>query len=411
MDNEVEDTARANLPKGIIERSHRIWNGIPSIWKYVTGLYLVAKVALTLTSVLAINAFDAFLRSIPAQDLHTNTDTAQMAISSQKWYSMWFAWDSLLYERMTRAEPGFDWDLQFGFPPLYSLMGRLLAIPLGGNTFLALLLISNVSFVLSLYFGYRLAERILGDEDSARRFTKYIVLMPTAFLFQAALTESLFLCLVLACFYYAERRKWLLVGLLGFLMALSRSVGFMLVIPLALVLLQQGQYSLRPRALLGYVKAGYPLLLVPAGWLSFMGYCRWQTGDWYRYKHVQEEGYSIETQNPLRTIWDGITTAEPPDKVRIWLVVVVLVITLIALKYVKPAYVVCGLVLVMVPLGIGVQGYRSLLRYMAVVFPVCLVFAVWGKRALVDMCLSTCLALLQGVLWVVWLAYWSGFIV
>ena len=98
--------------------------------------------------------------------------------------------------------------------------------------------------------------------------------MPAAFLFQAALTESLFLCLVLACFYYAECRKWLLVGVLGFFLALSRSVGFVVVVPLALVLLQQEIRRPYPRAVFNCVKSGLWLLLVPAGWLSFMAYCR-----------------------------------------------------------------------------------------------------------------------------------------
>jgi Gpi18-like mannosyltransferase len=397
--------------RAVTERCRRGWDRVPPAWRHVVGLFLFAKATLTVTGLVALHAFDAFLRSVPADGLRTSTQAAKLAISTHQSASMWFAWDSLLYERMERARPGFDWDLQFGFPPLYPLLGRALAALLGGHTFLSLFIVSNVSFLLALYYGYRLVEKVSGDEASARRFTRYLVLMPAAFLFQAALTESLFLLLVLASFYYAEQHKWIRVGVLGFCAALSRSVGFLLVVPLLLVLVQQGGYRLRPRALLSYARTGYPLLLVPGGWLAFMAFCRWQTGDWLRYSHLQVQSYSIVTQSPLRTVWTGITTAEPHDAFRMWFAVAYLVVTAAAVRYVKPAYVVYALLLICVPLGIGVQGYRSLIRYLVVVFPVCMVFAAWGRRATIDMYLSIGLALTQGVLWVTWLAYWTGFIV
>ncbi|MEK8105605.1 hypothetical protein NKG94_11505 [Micromonospora sp. M12] len=117
------------------------------------------------------------------------------------------------------------------------------------------------------------------------------MLLPTAFLFQAALTESLFVCLALAAFYYAERRRWLLVGVLGYFLAMSRSVGLLMALPLALVLLRQHDWRLGPRALLGYLRIGWPLLLLPAGWFTFMAYCRWRGGDWFAYQHAQETGW------------------------------------------------------------------------------------------------------------------------
>ena len=125
------------------------------------------------------------------------------------------------------------------------------------------------------------------------------MLLPTAFLFQAALTESLFLCLALAAFWYAERRRWLLVGIVGYFLALSRSVGFLVVDPAGPGAAAPARVPARPRARSGGTCGrGWPLVLVPAGWLTFMAFCRWQCGDWFAYKHAQEQGWGITRAEP-----------------------------------------------------------------------------------------------------------------
>jgi hypothetical protein len=396
-------------------RLRRAWQRIPGHWKFVVGLFLAAKVVFTLLGLLAIWGFDNVLTATPANDIRSFTDTAQHDISSHRSVSMWFVWDSFLYLGIERGpllprDPG---ALQFKFLPLYPLLGRLVTPLLGGRDDLALLLVSNVAFLMLLYYGYRLGQRLLGDDDAARRFTRYLVLLPAAFLFQAALTESLFLCLVLACFYYAEGRKWVQVGLIGFFLALSRSTGFLVVIPLALVLLQQNRYRLGPAALLRYVRSGWPLLLVPAGWLTFMAYCWWLTGDWLRYKHLQEQGWGIILGNPVRQLWRGLHTPAI-DAIRVWFAVAFLALTAACVRYIKqikPGYLVYVLISVMVPLSIGPPVYKSLIRYLVVVFPLCLLFAIWSRRHTVDVYLTAGLALLQGVLLVLWVNPWTTFII
>jgi Gpi18-like mannosyltransferase len=246
---------------------------VPPRWSFALALFFGSKLVLTLVGVVTLYAFDGVPGAPPADD--TLMRTQQHAVSSHRSISMWFAWDSFLYDRLSRLPLSGGWN-EFSFPLLYPFLARPVGFVLGGNTALALLLISNVAFLLQLYYAQGLAARLLGDEAAARRFTRYLLLMPAAFLFQAALTESLFLCLALATFYYAEHRRWLIVGIVGYFLALSRSVGFFVVIPLALVLLRQHRYRVDPRALRGYVKVGWPLVLLPAGWLTFMAFCRWQ---------------------------------------------------------------------------------------------------------------------------------------
>ncbi len=377
-------------------------------WGLVLGLFLGSKIVLTVTGVVATVAG----RSVPGIP---PLDRAQMwgqqqEISPHRAVNMWFAWDSFIYDGLARASLTGDWT-GFAFPLLYPFLGKALAVVLGGNTAIALLVISNIAFLGMLYYAYRLGERLLGDAGGARRFTTYLVLLPTAFLFQAALTESLFLCLTLACFYYAERRRWLLVGVIGFFLGTSRSVGFLVAVPLALVLLQQHRYRLGPRTLWRYVRTGWPLLLIPAGWLTFMAFCRWKGGDWFAYKKAQEAGWSIRVQNPLPVLIEGLSNGRPADAARVWLAVVVLVVVLAGLRRAWFPYLVYALIMVAVPLSMGPPVYKSLLRYLLAVFPVALVLARWTRERTADVWLSAAMALLQGGLFVVWLAYWTHFII
>lgn len=386
------------------------WAGdeVPTRWVWALGFFFGTKLVLTLVGVVALQAFDGVPGAPPADE--TTMRAQQDAISSYRSISMWFAWDSFLYDRLSRLPLDGPWR-DFGFPLLYPFLARPVAVVLGGDTALALLLISNIAFLFQLYYAQGLAATLLGNEASARRFTKYLVLMPTAFLFQAALTESLFLCLALAAFYYAERRRWLVVGVVGYFLALSRSVGFFVVIPLALVLLRHGRYRLDLRALRGYVRAGWPLALLPAGWLTFMAFGRWQSGDWFAYKHAQERGWGIRVQNPLTLLLDGLTTADPRDTVRAWFAVAFLAVLVAGFKRAEVPYLVYALIMIMVPLSMGPPVYKSLLRYLLAVFPVCLVLARWAKNASVDTYLTAALALVQGALLVVWLTYWTHFII
>jgi hypothetical protein len=385
----------------------RLGDRVPAPWGFVVGLFFGSKLVLTLVGLVALHAYVGVAGAPPGDETMW---AQQQAISPHRWISMWFAWDSFLYDHLSRTPLTGHWQ-GFSFPLLYPFLARPVAVVLGGNTAMALLLISNIAFLLQLYYAHRLAGRLLGNEALARRFTRYLVLMPAAFLFQAALTESLFLCLALATFYYAEQRRWLVAGIVGFFLALSRSVGFLVVIPLALVLLQQHRYRLGPRALWKYVKVGWPLVLVPAGWLTFMAFCKWQSGDWFAYKHAQESGWGISLQNPLGVMLKGLTGATPPDGVRVCFAIAVLAIVIAGVKRIGAPYLVYTLLMVMVPLSIGPPVYKSLLRYLLAAFPVCLVLAQWARNARVDTYLTATLALVQGALFVLWLIYWTHFII
>jgi hypothetical protein len=389
----------------------RTWlQRVPPHWRFILGLFLGTKLVLTLTAIVAVHAFDGMKWAL-SPDFVAWYDDGHNAIAADRAVSVWFPYDAVWYVHLVRTPltgPDADLLIQFCFPPLYPLLGKAVLPFVGFSAPAALFLISNGASLLLLYYAYRLGERLWGDADEARRFTRYLVLMPTAFVFQAALTESLFVCLVLACFYYAESRRWLLVGVLGFFAALTRSIGFLLAIPLGLLLFEQAGYRLRKQ-----LWKGWPLVLVPGGWLAFLAYSKVRTGDWQRYEHLQQSRWGIKLGNPLRLLWSGLVDGGvTEDSVRLWFAAAFLVLMFIAAWYLRPAYVVYGLIFILMPLAVGPEAaYRSLLRYLLVVFPAALLLARWARRPAVDPYLTAVLAFVQGALLVTWVVDWTGFIV
>lgn len=406
-DAEDRPTGVRGWPGRATRGAARLAAGVPAPWRFVLAVFVGSKLVLSLVAVTALTAWDG----VPGHPGGRGGDArpagrhvaAPVALPLVRL-------GLLLYDHLARLPLTGGWS-EFGFPLLYPFLARPVAALLGGNTVWALLLVANVAFLFQLYYAHRLGERLGGGDAAARRFVRYLLLLPAAFLFQAALTESLFLCLALAAFWYAERRRWLLVGVVGFFLALSRSVGFLVVVPLALVLLRQHAYRLDPRTLGRYLRLGWPLLLLPAGWLAFMAFAGWQTGDWFAYQHAQERGWGIRVQNPLWVAYHGLTGGSAADAARVWLALAVVAVAVAGFRRAELPYLVYTLIVVLVPLSMGPPVYKSLLRYLLAAFPVALVLARWARRATVDTWLTAALALFQGALFVVWLTYWTHFII
>jgi hypothetical protein len=142
------------------------------------------------------------------------------------------------------AEHGYTvGDLKLGaqgnvvFFPLYPLLVKMIAA-LTGNVFLAGVLVSNVAFLIALAYLYGLARYEFGEETAARTVF-YLAAAPTAVFFSAMYSESVYIALVCAAFYYAQRRVWDFAALTGALAAATRNTGVLLALVIALEGLHQ----------------------------------------------------------------------------------------------------------------------------------------------------------------------------
>lgn len=210
----------------------------------------------------------------------------------------WRNWDGHWYTLI--ALHGYSYDrATTAFYPLYPLLLRWTAWLLDGQIELAGVLLSNLCFLAALVLLYRLIELDF-SASLAKRALLYLALFPTAYYFSAVYSESLFLLVSVGAFYAARRDRWWLAGLCGFLAALTRIHGVLLVIPLGLLFLKQQGFD--PRR---WRSNPISLTLVPAGLMAYMAYLRRVWDDPLVMVKVQKE-WERYSANPLTTLLTGV---------------------------------------------------------------------------------------------------------
>ncbi len=153
--------------------------------------------------------------------------------------------------------------------PLYPMLIKGLGVFFGGTPdgyALAGFIISNMLFVIAMFFLFKLVEEELNSKKALRVCT-YLLFFPTAFFFSAVYAESLFFLLTVGAFYYANKRMWLWAGIFGFLSSLTRTFGVLLFVPFVYMYLKDRDFDFK--------RINYKILwvcLVPLGLLVYLSY-------------------------------------------------------------------------------------------------------------------------------------------
>lgn len=188
------------------------------------------------------------------------------------------------------------------FFPLYPLLSRGLA-ELGGGGSAAVLLaayaVSLAAFLAALVLLHRLTALELGRR-AAWPTLLLLCVFPASLYFGAPYSESLFLLCSVGAFYAARRGSWAWAGVAAAGASATRSAGILLLLPLAVLYLQQSGRRLRPDVLW--------LALAPLGLVAYAVYLGAAYGDPLSFSHVQEF-WSRTFAGPLVGAWDGATAA------------------------------------------------------------------------------------------------------
>ena len=132
------------------------------------------------------------------------------------------------------------------FFPLYPMAIKVLAWLPGVGPLGAALFISNACFLGALVVLHGLTRLEGMSAAVARTSVLLIAIFPTAFFFLAPYTESPFLLLSVSAFWFARRDRWAMAALMGALAALTRSIGLVLVLGLAVEAIQRTREDGRP---------------------------------------------------------------------------------------------------------------------------------------------------------------------
>jgi len=313
---------------------------------------------------------------------------AKLSQTGQVLLGVWERSDALWYLHLARDGYGVAGP-STAFMPLYPALIR--ALSWGGlPPLLAAILLSNGAFLVALVALFGLVERDFGAEV-ARRAVWIQALLPASFYLLAPYTEALFLALSVGALLMARQGRWQWAGLMGGLLAATRTVGI-LILPALLIEFLAARRRGRGTPWLQVLWLG----LVPVGLLLVMGLQAHSTGDPLAFLHAQD-GWQRQFAWPWWTLWGGFRQAWAFASVEsggIYLfeaaAALYILVLGVGLLRMPACLVVFAVLILWVPLAFPYPGnlLMSLPRFVAVVFPLHLVLARWtctspGLEALV----------------------------
>ncbi|HLI06133.1 MAG TPA: mannosyltransferase family protein [Ktedonobacteraceae bacterium] len=274
-------------------------------WRQATlavfPLFIVTRIAFVL-----LTYFGVILFSVPNYSMH--------ALDFQTLLNAWARWDAVRFT--TIATRGYLNLSYAAFFPLYPWLIHVFSIPPGADPLVTGMVISNLAFLAALIVLYRLVETEF-NREVAQKTALYLTIFPTALFFFAAYNESLFILLVLLCFYALRRGFWWLAGLCAGLATLTRSAALLLAIPFLYEFARQALSQLRGARIerrkpsLHRLIAGLPaLLLIPLGLGIYAWYLNQRYHDPLAFEHAQvywRYGFSAPWAGTMQQIHNIIT--------------------------------------------------------------------------------------------------------
>jgi hypothetical protein len=372
----------------------------PHNWKtalqqagWVFGLSRLMLVFITIASIFFAPQFVELYR----HNLTTESYYKHTPYSLRSLFYSWLRWDVKSYLNISYF--GYRHTPDVAFFPLWPLIQHYGGLALGGffpsSFYLAGLLFANICFYFTLVLLYQLLAEDF-DPATARRTLIYFTFAPYALFYFAGYSESLFVLLCIAVFLLLRRGKpldWWLAGFLGFLATLTRSMGLLLAVPFIVMYVQRFWI---PSECMRHtwqqkLNALVPVALIPAGVLAYMLYLSYTKGDPFIFK-VEEDAiwhrlFSLPWHTFSMVIAASFSQPSFAYLLQHLLTTTFTIIPLIALalgwKHLRLHYLFFALALVTFDLsfpGYTVQPLFSQPRFLLVIFPITVIFAIWGKR-------------------------------
>lgn len=347
-----------------------------TVWKDIIGLFTVTRLLLLLVT------YIGFV-------LLTNRLETPVAVNVAEMGASWNHWDAANYVRI--AQFGYDTYYDVAFFPLFPLLVHIVALPFGPYAYLpAGMLVSNAALLGAILVLYQLAADTLGDAV-ARKTILYLCIFPTALFFFAAYNEALFLFLTAGAFLALRRQRWWLAGIAGFLAALTRSAGVLLIFPYLYELWQTINYSSSSKKQI--LVRLLPTLLIPLGTGLYAYYC-WQIrGNPLAFATVQPH-WGRHLSWPWTGLWHDMTGVlwtypfASPTQVHMLLdlsaTLGFLVLIVLGARILRPSYTLWAALLMLTALLSPATDKPDLLlsnmRFVLELFPCFMTLAYYGTR-------------------------------
>jgi Gpi18-like mannosyltransferase len=295
-------------------------------------------------------------------------------------------WDAGWYVDIARD--GYEWtgagEESVAFFPLFPMLLKaiLLVIP-DSLLYLSAVLLNHAIFFVALLPVWLYAYRF-GGRPVAQRTLLLLCLFPTAFFFNAVYTESLFLLVSAVALLALHRSNFIVAGLVGFLTSLTRPTGVLLAFPFLIQLWRQRTDDLWKSAL-----RGWPIVLVPAGLIAYMGYLWIAFGRPLGFLEVQEAWGHVQMLPTTAIIESFRYLAETEVRDVFWIMgaantfltiwALVMAFVIIRSDSLGSSF---AFAAILMPLAAGVESMPvvSMARYVLVLFPLFIPLAIWARN-------------------------------
>jgi hypothetical protein len=280
-------------------------------------------------------------------------------------------WDGDWYWQIARHGYGAVPHEGLRFFPLYPMLARALAWPIGDHVAVALIVITNLAAFAALVLVRRVVLEETGDEALARRSMWLMAVFPAAGALVFAYAEALMLAVSLVAFLAIRRQKWWIVAICGLVCGLTRPAGAFLVVPFALEALSTRQ---RSSSLLARLAAVASPGVGVALYLFWVG---GQYGDWLAPIKIQRQ-LRAGFQDPITRLYDGVRHLSQSrlDAPNLAFAVVFIALVVVAARTQRASWSVYALVTLIVALS--AHNIDSIGRYGLVAFPFVVAIARLG---------------------------------
>ena len=370
------------------KQSHKIDRKKRSAWQEAAWIFVLSRLVIVLLSYIGTGMFP---RS-------GETSAHNCALDINSCLLAWYHWDAISYVNI--AYHGYRLARDTVFFPLWPLLEHGVGVAFGPSStsyYFAGLLLSNICFYFVLVLFYYLLNDDFGPQV-AKNALFYLTFYPYAMFFFAGYTESLFVLLCLTVFLFLRRGKpldWWLAGFFGFLAALTRASGVILVIPFLVVFIQRcwigGEYdrqSWRQK-----LNAFVPIVLIPIGVLVYMIYLGYTQGNPLSFSTQEASSWSRHLSLPWNGLISTLQVFFTPSSLQVYNFrdIAFTLIPLVALatgwKHLPLHYSLFAVAMVIFSLSypfIPLEPLSAAPRYMMSIFPIFVIFAVWGKHPCFD---------------------------
>lgn len=296
-----------------------------------------------------------------------------------RWDSAWYF--SIVYEGYSFTKKG---QSNVNFFPLYPIAMKVgyeilkpftSSLTLYHSYVLSGTFISILSLFLSTLFLYKLF-RLDVDSKTSLLGIFFLLVFPTSYVLTSLYAESLFLLFSVLTFYFARKRQFVLSGISGFLAALSRPIGILLILPVAIELII---YLKKEKEIDNLER--FSILLIPLGLITYMIYLNQKFSTPLAFMESTKTWGRVFNADILTFINRELNfnhASAANMLLELGLLIFGILVSILVLKKERLSYGIWSIVLILIPLASGILVSQP--RYTMVVFPLFLTIARISKQ-------------------------------